>query len=79
MLPRTIEFAQKLADTVSPTSMAAMKQQLWTHPLMEHEEVRGLSRSRALCLQSGGARMPPSAVWGALGFVHSRPKHKARR
>jgi enoyl-CoA hydratase/carnithine racemase len=35
---RTVEFAQRLADTVSPTSMAAMKRQLWEHPRLSDEE-----------------------------------------
>ena len=34
---RAIEYGQKLADNVSPTSLAAMKRQLWTHPGMQDE------------------------------------------
>ena len=34
---KAIEYGQKLADNVSPTSLAAMKRQLWTHPGMQDE------------------------------------------
>ena len=36
-LEQAVAFAQQLADTVSPTSLAAMKRQIWTHPLMDDE------------------------------------------
>lgn len=38
VIKQSIAFAQHMADTVSPTSMAVMKQQLWTHPLLSHEQ-----------------------------------------
>ncbi len=38
VLEHAVEFAQRLADTVSPTSMATMKAQMWNHPQLTLEE-----------------------------------------
>ena len=37
-MEHAVEFAQRLADTVSPTSMATMKAQMWNHPQLTLEE-----------------------------------------
>ena len=49
-LERAIEYGQKLADNVSPTSLAAMKRQLWTHPGMQDEAA--LSESNVIMKSS---------------------------
>ena len=38
VLEKTIEYAQHLVENNSPTSMAAMKMQMWNHPTLGYEE-----------------------------------------
>ena len=35
---QSLKFAKRLAATVSPVSMATMKRQVWTHPMLDDNE-----------------------------------------
>ena len=47
---QAMRFAQRLADGVSPTSLAVIKRQVWKHPLMDDEEA--LRQSTAMMKSS---------------------------
>ena len=70
VLSQTIAYAQKLSDNVSPTSLAAMKRQLWEHPLLPNEEA--LRQSNIIMKQS----LQPSNIdfkEGVKSFLEKRP------
>jgi enoyl-CoA hydratase/carnithine racemase len=70
LLQRTVEFAQHLADTCSPTSMAAMKLQVWGDQRKSlREAANDASDMMAHSLGSGNADFKE----GVLSFLQKRP------
>eukprot|EP00935_MAST-01C_sp_MAST-1C-sp1_P000703 g703.t1 len=70
VLGLAVEYAQHLCDNVSPTSMAAMKQQLWNHPTLGIEEA---TRQSMELMRSSLQPANADFTEGVSSFMEKRP------